>query len=422
MSKDIFVIVEQRNGAVQKVSYELIGEATKLSADLGEQVVAVLLGYKIADKAETLIQYGASKVLVVDHPVLENYTTEPYVKAVEYIIKNFDPNIVLFGASSIGRDMAPRIAGRVHTGLTADCTRLDVDVKKYQEYLRTSTSLSLQPERIDALDTSDRYLKMTRPAFGGNVMATIVCRKYTPQMATVRPGVMEMPKKDEKRKGEIVMVDAGLSMEDRNVEILEVVHSDKKPVDITGAEILVSGGRGVGGAEGYEPLRELAAELGGEVSSSRIGVDNGWIEKDRQVGQTGKTVHPDLYIACGISGAIQHLAGMESSEFIIAINKDEACPMMKIADLGIVGDLKVIIPKLTEAIKAYRPARGCNTISSRNAQCIRRGQAALRQADSEKEASFSRLAAFGCQPLFISRRPPAKRVVVFAPLCILLRL
>lgn len=162
MSKDIFVIVEQRNGAVQKVSYELIGEATKLSADLGEQVVAVLLGYKIADKAETLIQYGASKVLVVDHPVLENYTTEPYVKAVEYIIKNFDPNIVLFGASSIGRDMAPRIAGRVHTGLTADCTRLDVDVKKYQEYLRTSTSLSLQLERIDALDTSDRYLKMTR--------------------------------------------------------------------------------------------------------------------------------------------------------------------------------------------------------------------------------------------------------------------
>ena len=354
MSKDIFVIVEQRNGAVQKVSYELIGEATKLSADLGEQVVAVLLGHKIADKAEALIQYGASKVLVVDHPVLENYTTEPYVKAVEYIIKNFDPNIVLFGASSIGRDMAPRIAGRVHTGLTADCTRLDVDVKKYQEYLRTSTSLSLQPERIDALDTSDRYLKMTRPAFGGNVMATIVCRKYSPQMATVRPGVMEMPKKDESRKGEVVMVDAGLSMEDRNVEILDVVHSDKKVVDITEAKVLVSGGRGVGGAEGYEPLRELAAELGGEVSSSRIGVDNGWIEKSRQVGQTGKTVLPDLYIACGISGAIQHLAGMEGSEFIIAINKDEACPMMKIADLGIVGDLKVIIPKLTEAIKAYR--------------------------------------------------------------------
>ena len=354
MSKDIFVIVEQRGGAVQKVSYELIGEAAKLSADLGEQVVAVLLGHGIAHKAETLVQYGADKVLVVDHPVLADYTTEPYVKAVEYIIRTYDPNIVLFGASSIGRDMAPRIAGRVHTGLTADCTRLDVDVKKYQDYLRTSTSLSLQPERIDALDTSDRYLKMTRPAFGGNVMATIVCRKYTPQMATVRPGVMEMPQKDESRRGEIVMVDAGLSMEDQNVTILQVVPSDKKAVDITEAKVLVSGGRGVGGAEGYEPLRQLASLLGGEVSSSRIGVDNGWIEKSRQVGQTGKTVHPDLYIACGISGAIQHLAGMEGSEFILAINKDASCPMMKIADLGIVGDLKVILPKLIAAIKAYK--------------------------------------------------------------------
>ena len=357
MSKDIFVIVEQRSGVIQKVSYELIGEATKLAADLGEQVVAVLLGSNIADKAENLIQYGASKVLVVDHPVLENYTTEPYVKAVEYIIKNYDPNIVLYGASSIGRDMAPRVAGRVHTGLTADCTRLDIDVAKYQEYLRTSTSLALQPERIDALDTSDSYLKMTRPAFGGNVMATIVCRNYKPQMATVRPGVMEMPKKDTSRTGEVVMVDAGLSMDDMNVEILSVVHDTKKAVDITDAKVLVSGGRGVGGAEGYEPLRELAAELGGEVSSSRIGVDSGWIEKDRQVGQTGKTVHPNLYIACGISGAIQHLAGMEDSEFIIAINKDETCPMMKIADLGIVGDLKVIVPKLTEAIKAYKASQ-----------------------------------------------------------------
>lgn len=354
MSKDIFVIVEQRNSVIQKVSMELIGESAKLAADLGEQVVAVLLGHQIADKAEMLIHYGAAKVLVIDHPVLEHYTTEPYVKAVEYVIRHFEPNIVLFGASSIGRDMAPRVAGRIHTGLTADCTRLDIEVAKYQEYLRTSTSLALQPERIDALDTSDRYLKMTRPAFGGNVMATIVCRNYTPQMATIRPGVMEMPQKDVSRTGEVVMVDAGLSMDDINVEILEVVHNDKKTVDITEAKILVSGGRGVGGAEGFDLLGELAAELGGEVASSRIGVDSGWIGKERQVGQTGKTVHPDLYIACGISGAIQHLAGMEGSEFIIAINKDETCPMMKIADLGIVGDLKVIVPKLTEAIKAYR--------------------------------------------------------------------
>lgn len=354
MSKDIYVIVEQREGAVQKVSIELIGEACRLAADSGEQVVAVLPGYHIEDKAEMLIHYGASKVLVIDHPVLERYTTEPYVKAVVRVIRECMPNIVLFGASSIGRDMAPRVAGRIHTGLTADTTRLDIDVKKYQAYLKSSTSLALQPEKVDALDPSDRYLKMTRPAFGGNVMATIVCRNYVPQMATVRPGVMEMPGKDTGRRGEIVPFDAGLQMDDMNVEILDVVYADKKAVDITEAKILVSGGRGVGGPDGYEPLRELADALGGEVASSRIGVDSGWIEKGRQVGQTGKTVHPNLYIACGISGAIQHLAGMEDSEFIIAINKDESCPMMKIADLGIVGDLHVIVPRLAEAIKAYK--------------------------------------------------------------------
>ena len=355
MSKDIFVVVEQRNGAIQKVSYELISEATKLAADLGEQVVAVLMGYNIADKADSLIHFGAEKVIVIDTPVLEHYTTEPYVLGIEHVIKKYDPNIVLFGASSIGRDMAPRIAGRVHTGLTADCTRLDVKVSNYQEYLRKSTNVP--EDKIQALDTSDMNLKMTRPAFGGNVMATIVCRKYRPQMATVRPGVMEMPAKDTTRTGEIIKVDAGLCDGDKNVEILDVVKNSKKSVDITDAKVLVSGGRGVGGAAGYEPLRALAAELGGEVSSSRIGVDSGWIEKDRQVGQTGKTVHPNLYIACGISGAIQHLAGMEDSDFIIAINKDENCPMMKLADLGIQGDLNVIIPKLTEAIKAYRASQ-----------------------------------------------------------------
>jgi len=352
MSKDIFVVVEQRNGNIQKVGIELIGEATKLAADLGEKVVAVLMGHNITDKAQTLCQYGASSVLVVDHPVLENYTTEPYAKALHYIIKTYEPNIVLFGATSIGRDLAPRVAGRVHTGLTADCTRLDIDVAKYQEYLRTSTSLP--EDRIAALDTSDRFLKMTRPAFGGNIMATIVCRSYAPQMATVRPGVMKMAEKDPSRTGEVISVDAGLSMDDMNVEILSVEMKEKKSVDITEAKILVSGGRAVGGPEGYEPLRELADVLGGEVSSSRIGVDNGWIEKDRQVGQTGKTVRPNLYIACGISGAIQHQAGMEDSGFILAINKDESCPMMQLADLGVEGDIKVIIPKLTEAVKKYK--------------------------------------------------------------------
>lgn len=355
MNKDIFVIVEQRNGVIQKVSMELIGEAQRLAADLDEQVVAVLVGCRIKDQAETLIHYGASKVLVIDHPVLEHYTTEPYTRAVEYIIKNFVPNIVLYGATSIGRDLAPRVASRVHTGLTADCTRLDVDVAKYQEYLRKATSLP--PERIDSLDTADRYLKMTRPAFGGNVMATIVCKNYRPQMATIRPGVMEMLEKDTSRTGEIIIVDAGLKMDAMNVEILDVVHSEKKAVDITGAKVLVSGGRGVGSAKGYDALFELANELGGEVSSSRIGVDSGWIEENHQVGQTGKTVHPNLYLACGISGAIQHMTGMESSECIIAINKDASCSMMKIADLGIVGDLHEIVPKLTAAIKDYKTSK-----------------------------------------------------------------
>jgi len=352
MNKDIYVIVEQRNGVIQKVSMELIGEASRLAADSGEKVVAVLMGYKIADKAAMLGEYGADKVLVIDHPVLENYTTEPYVKAVEYVIHTYEPNVVLFGASSIGRDMAPRVAGRVHTGLTADCTHLEVDVEKYKEFLRKAANMP--EDRLEKLNKEDTNLKMTRPAFGGNIMATIICPDYRPQMATVRPGVMPMPEKKAGRKAEIVSVDAGLTEADQNVEILDVVKEENKSVDITEAKILVSGGRGVGNAEGFEPLKELAKELGGEVASSRIGVDNGWIEKDRQVGQTGKTVRPNLYIACGISGAIQHLAGMEGSEFILAINKDASCPMMKAADLGIVGDLKVIVPKLTEAIREYK--------------------------------------------------------------------
>lgn len=331
MSRNIFVVVEQRDGILQRVGFELIGEAKRLAAELNQKVVAVLLGCEITDQADLLCEYGASQVLVVDHPTLRHYTTEPYAKAVCHIIRTYDPEIVLFGASSIGRDLAPRVAGRVHTGLTADCTGL-------------------------AIDPETRLLLMTRPAFGGNIMATIVCRNYRPQMATVRPGVMKIPLREPGCKGEVISVDAGLRTEDVNVEILDIERASQKPVDITEAKVLVSGGRGVGGTAGYEPLRALARELGGEVSSSRIGVDSGWIEKSRQVGQTGKTVRPDLYIACGISGAIQHLAGMENSEYIVAINKDASCPMMKLADLGIVGDLKIIVPKLTEAIRAYRAA------------------------------------------------------------------
>ena len=332
MSKDIFVAVEQRNGAVQKVSIELLGEARRLAAELGEEVVAVLMGSGMSGLTEMLCQYGADKVLVVDHPVLEHYTTEPYAKAMTHIIHTYDPNIVLFGATSIGRDLAPRVAGRVHTGLTADCTSL-------------------------AIEEGSHLLLMTRPAFGGNIMATIVCKDYRPQMATVRPGVMPLPEKDPSRTCKAEVVDAGLFREDQNVEILEISRDGKKSVDITEAKILVSGGRGVGSPEGFAPLRELADVLGGEVSASRVAVDSGWIEKDRQVGQTGKTVRPNLYIACGISGAIQHQAGMENSEFILAINQDEGAPLMKLADLGVVGDLSVIVPKLTEAIKAYRSSQ-----------------------------------------------------------------
>ena len=362
--KNVWVFCEQRQGQMMSTSYELISEGRKLADELGVKLCGLLVGDNVGDLAESIGGYGADEVIVCDHPLLKNYTTDAYAKVICDVISEMKPEAFLIGATNIGRDLGPRCAARLHTGLCADCTHLDVDMPIYKDFLRGASTL---PEaKIDGMATAkvmgkdhdvSRDLKMTRPAFGGNLMATIICPNYRPQMATVRPGVMEMPQRDMSRQGKVTVVDAGLSMDDRNVEILQVVHDDKKPVDITEAKVLVSGGRGVGSAEGYAPLRELAEVLGGEVSSSRIGVDSGWIEKDRQVGQTGKTVHPDLYVACGISGAIQHLAGMEGSEFVIAINKDESCPMMKLADLGIVGDLHVIVPKLTEAIKAYKAAQ-----------------------------------------------------------------
>ena len=325
MSKNVYVIAEQRDGKIMKVSYELIGKARELADDLGQEVVAVLMGSGVEAVAGDLAKAGADKVVVVDDPMLAEYVTEPYTKAVTAVIKAQDPEIVIFGASSIGRDLAPRVSARIHTGLTADCTKLEID-----------------PET--------KLLNMTRPAFGGNIMATIICANHRPQMATVRPGVMQALA-DCDKVGTVEKFDVEFTAEDMNVEICEVVKTEKKSVDITEAKILVSGGRGLGGPEGFEPLRELAKVLGGEVSSSRAAVDAGWIDKDRQVGQTGKTVRPDLYIACGISGAIQHAAGMEESEFIVAINKEESAPIFNICDLGIVGDLNKIVPKLTEALK-----------------------------------------------------------------------
>ena len=325
MSKNVYVIAEQRDGKIMKVSYELVGKARELADALGQEVVAVLMGSGIKAVAGDLAKAGADKVLVIDNPILAEYVTEPYAKAVAAVIKANDPEIVLFGASSIGRDLAPRVSARIHTGLTADCTKLEIDA-----------------------DT--KLLNMTRPAFGGNIMATIICADFRPQMATVRPGVMQALEACDK-VGTVEDFNVEFTDADMNVEICEVVKTDKKSVDITEAKILVSGGRGLGNAEGFKQLEDLAGALGGEVAGSRAAVDNGWIEKDRQVGQTGKTVRPDLYVACGISGAIQHAAGMEESEFIVAINKEESAPIFSICDLGIVGDLNKIVPKLTEALK-----------------------------------------------------------------------
>lgn len=329
MCKDVYVFAEQRDGNLQKVGIELIGEARKLADDLGQNVVAVLLGNKIKEKANELIAYGADKVVVVDDEMLAEYVTEPYAKAMMEIIQSHNPEIVLYGATSIGRDLAPRVSARIHTGLTADCTKLDIDEET-------------------------KLLMMTRPAFGGNIMATIVCEDFRPQMATVRPGVMKALEADESRQGEVEEFEVNFTETDMNVKIREVVKTAHKSVDITEAKILVAGGRGVGNAEGFIDLEALAETLDGEVAASRAAVDSGWISNDRQVGQTGKTVRPELYLACGISGAIQHAAGMENSEFIVAINRDEDAAIFDIADLGIVGDIKKILPKLNDAIKAAK--------------------------------------------------------------------
>ena len=332
MSKNVFVIAEQRDGELQKVSTELIGKARELADDLGQEVYAILLGENVKAKADVLIHHGADKVIVVDHPLLKEYVTEPYAKSIYAIVQKYDPEIVLFGATSIGRDLAPRLAARIHTGLTADCTGL-------------------------AIDEETRLLRMTRPAFGGNLMATIVCQNFRPQMATVRPGVMTPMENDNNRKGEVIMEDVGLTDADMNVKIIEVAKEEKKKLDITEARILVSGGRGLGGPEGFDLLAELAEAMEGEISSSRASVDAGWIEKARQVGQTGKTVRPDIYFALGISGAIQHLAGMEESGLIIAINKSDSAPIFDVADLGIVGDLNKVLPKLIEQYKKAKAAK-----------------------------------------------------------------
>ncbi|NLK38206.1 MAG: electron transfer flavoprotein subunit alpha/FixB family protein [Epulopiscium sp.] len=347
MSKGIYVVVEQRSGKVQNVGLELIGEATRLKADLKDDVVAVLLGHEIGGEVEKLIQYGADKVVVIDHPMLKEFATEPYTKAITKVIKDLDPEIMLFGASSIGRDVAPRVASRVRTGLVADCTGLRM----------AKTEEEIEKEEAMGCVDGKRALLMTRPAFGGNIMATLMCPRTKPQMATVRPGVMKKVERDASRKGEVINFTVDFTDADMNIEILEVVKEAKKSVDLTEAKLIVSGGRGIGGPEGFNMIKDVANALGAEVGSSRACVDAGWIEKDRQVGQTGKTVRPELYMACGISGAIQHVAGMEHSELVISINKNDTAAIFEVSDLGIVGDVKVILPKLAEALRKYKEAK-----------------------------------------------------------------
>lgn len=324
--KDVYVFVEQREGEVQKVAIELLGKARELADNLNERVVAVLLGYGIAGKAQELIAYGADVVLCADERELVEYNTEPYAQAITQIVRERKPAIVLIGATTIGRDLGPRLSARLETGLTADCTGLAI--------------------------SDDRDLLMTRPAFGGNLMATIICKEHRPQMSTVRPGVMRAKAADPTRKGEVEQVKINFDKSKFRVKILETVKEQKNKTDITEAKVLVSGGRGVGNAEGFALLEKLAETLNAEVSSSRAMVDAGVMPHDRQVGQTGKTVRPDLYFALGISGAIQHLAGMEESELIIAVNKDKYAPIFGVADVGIVGDIKKVVPLLTEKLAA----------------------------------------------------------------------
>ncbi|MDD2204328.1 MAG: electron transfer flavoprotein subunit alpha/FixB family protein [Bacteroidales bacterium] len=322
--KNVFVFIEQREGIIQPVALELLGKASDLAAALNEKVVAVFLGYNITDKAQYLIEYGADQVICVDLPELKDYLTEQYSQAVYQVITNYKPSIVLFGATTIGRDLAPRLSARLATGLTADCTKLEV--------------------------SEEKQFMMTRPAFGGNLMATIVCADHRPQMSTVRPGVMQKLQRNSQRKGEIFSFTPKMDASKFKVRILETVKENKGKIDITDAKILISGGRGVGCKEGFAKLQKLADVLGAQVSSSRAMVDAGVMDHDRQVGQTGKTVRPDLYFALGISGAIQHLAGMEESDFIIAVNKDKFAPIFNVADLGIVGDVNKIVPLLTERL------------------------------------------------------------------------
>ena len=355
--KGVWVFCEQREGKLMNTDFELISEGRKLADDLGVELCGVLLGHGVEGLAKELGGYGADKVYVCDHELLETYTTDGYAKVICDLIEEKKPEIFLIGATNIGRDLGPRCAARLHTGLTADCTHLDVDVEKYKAFLKTTSTIDVDNTKFE----ENTNLKMTRPAFGGHLMATIICPRFRPQMSTVRPGVMKKAPFDPAKADKVVVEKpaVALSKDDIKVEVLEVKKAAKKLVDLIGADVVVSVGRGISSdvEKGLALANELAEVLGGVVGASRAVVDAGWISADHQVGQTGKTVHPKIYVALGISGAIQHKAGMQDSECVIAVNKNESAPIFEVASYGIVGDLFKVTPMLIDSIKAIKAGK-----------------------------------------------------------------
>lgn len=323
--EEVWVFAEQRNGHISRVVLELLAKAIELASVLNVKVGAVLACETDSNLSKELIAYGADKVYLIEDPLLKNYKTDFYTKTISELIKKEKPQIMIYGATNIGRDLGPRIAQRITTGLTADCTGLDID--------------------------DDNLLIQTRPAFGGNIMAQIKCPDHRPQMSTVRPGIFKMLDKDDSRKGEVVNVSSNITEKDSITKVIEIIKSKKKKVNLEEANIIISGGRGLCDKSNFELVEELASLIGAEVGASRAVVDAGWIAKDHQVGQTGKTVRPKVYIACGISGAIQHRAGMQNSDIIVAINKDPNAMIFSIADYGIVADVKQFLPALINELK-----------------------------------------------------------------------
>ncbi len=331
---EVWVFVEHTEGEPAAVSWELLGKGKELAGALGGGVCSVLLGHRVEHLMKEAFCYGAEKVYLIDDPVLSHYRTQAYLHGMVRLVEKHRPEIVLLGATTMGRDLAGAVATSLATGLTADCTGLSIDPQS-------------------------KLLEQTRPAYGGNIMATILCERRRPQMATVRPRVMDMPSREESRSGEVVREQLDLKEEEVLVRIIEYVREQAtEGVRIEDADILISGGRGLGGPEGFGMLRELADAIGGRVSGSRAAVDQGWIEHSRQVGQTGKTVRPKLYLACGISGAIQHLVGMQTSDIIVAINRDPNAPIFSVASYGIVGDVNEVVPALTRACRARLSSAG----------------------------------------------------------------